>query len=171
MNYFKGLFILPLIYISTCSATVKGSSSDDFKKIITCVSDGNTSCLNDIPDKIHDLNFVESIMLRDAFAHSLLISPSLTLDTLNRIDRDVAKTGDSFIRDNYGADIVCSYMIDSNKYDRESFFKYYSIVKSNLKKTGSKGKSCLDLMNASVEEINYEERMDKMKWGDKKYPF
>lgn len=33
MNYFKGLFIIPLIYISACSAIVDSSGPDDLKKL------------------------------------------------------------------------------------------------------------------------------------------
>jgi len=104
-------------------------------------------------------------------SHSLIISTPETLDALNVIDKNISEKGHSFLRDKFGTDSICSYVIDSNKYDRESFFKYYSKARLNLEKIGGKGKSCLDLMNSSVEEITNEEKQGKMKWGVDKYVF
>lgn len=165
------LFITPLLYIVTCNAQVNKADKGAFKDFINCVTDGDDSCLKETPKYAWRLNFEQSISLRDALAHSLIKSPESTIDTLKIIDKETSQRGHSAIIDNYGTDIVCSYMIDSNKYSKESFFKYYSIAKSKLEKTGDKGKTCLDIMNSSVEETIYEEKMGKMKWGSEKYNF
>lgn len=171
MIYVNKFFFIPLIYIGVCHASTDISSESDFKKLILCVNNGNNVCLEKITHHTKRLNFEQSIILRDTLAHSLIKSPSATIDVLNSIDKETTRTGHSFIRDNYGTDIVCAYMINSNKYDRESFFKYYSIAKNKLEKTGGKGKTCLDMMKSSVEETIYEEKRGKMKWGKEKYPF
>jgi len=171
MRKFYFLFVIPLIYINACTSTVKKANETDFNGFITCVRDGDNACLKVLPDNVRGLNFEQSIMLRDALVNSLIKSPESTIDALNRIDKETAKTGHSFVKDNYGSDIVCAYMIDSNRYDRRSFFKYYFIAKSKIEKTGAKGKSCLEIMNSSVEETLQEEKLGKMKWGNETYPF
>lgn len=139
--------------------------------VINSVSRGDHKALNDVPSLTEKISIEKSNDLRNALSHSLIISTPETLDALNVIDKNISEKGHSFLRDKFGTDSICSYVIDSNKYDRESFFKYYSKARLNLEKIGGKGNSCLDLMNSSVEEITNEEKQGKMKWGVDKYVF
>lgn len=139
--------------------------------VISGVNKGDPKSLKDVPLLIDKISIEKSNDLRNALAHSLIISTPETLDALNLIDKDISEKGHSFLRDKFGTDSICSYVIDSNEYDRESFLKFYSKARLNLEKTGEKGKPCLDLMDSSVEEIIYEEKQGKMKWGVEKYAF
>ncbi|EGD4912291.1 hypothetical protein IBG10_004694 [Salmonella enterica] len=143
----------------------------DADSIIKGVNNGNEQALHNVPMLIEKIDVGKSNDLKNAITHSLIISTSQTLDLLNIIDEDISKNGHSSLRDKFGTDSICAYVIDSNKYDRESFFKYYSTAKLKLEKAGIKGKPCLDLMTSSVEETIYEEKQGKMKWGIEKYVF
>ena len=156
-----------------CSLTssTMAANACDIDIVINNVSRGDYQALDDVPLLTEKISIEKSNSLRDALTHSLIISPSETLDALKEIDNTIAQKGHDFVRDKFGTEAICSYVIDSNKYDRESFFKYYERASSNLKKIGTGAKSCLRLMDASVEEVVYEEKMGKMKWGNAKYAF
>lgn len=139
--------------------------------LINSISRGDHNALNDLPSLTEKISIEKSNDLRNALSRSLIISTSETLDILNAIDKYTSEKGHSFLRDKFGTDSICSYIIDSNKYDRESFFKYYLLAKEKLEKTSNKGKYCIDLMNSSIEEIIFEEKQGKMKWGVEKYVF
>jgi hypothetical protein len=158
-----------LLFSFSCNAMATNSLNVD--SVINSISRGDHKALNDVPLLTEKISIEKSNDLRKALSHSLIISTPETLDALNIIDKNISEKGHSFLRDKFGTDSICSYVIDSNKYDRESFFKYYSKAKVNLEQTGDKGKSCLDLMNSSIEEIIYEEKQGKIKWGVDKYVF
>lgn len=158
-----------LLFSFPCNAMTTNYLNVD--NVINSISRGDHKALNEVPLLTEKISIERSNALRNALSHSLIISTAETLDALNIIDKNIAEKGHSFLRDKFGTDSICSYVIDSNKYDRESFFKYYSKAKVNLEQNGDKGKSCLDLMNSSIAEIIYEEKQGKMKWGVEKYGF
>lgn len=159
--------IVALLFSFSCNAM----TANHLDNLINSISKGEHNALYDAPSLTEKISIEKSNDLRNALSRSLIISTSETLDVLNVIDEDISEKGHSFLRDKFGTNSICSYIIDSNKYDRESFFKYYSQAKEKLEKTGGKGKYCLDLMNSSIEEIIYEEKQGKMKWGVEKYVF
>lgn len=143
----------------------------DIDIVINNVSRGDYQALGDVPLLTEKISIEKSNSLRDALTHSLIISPSETLNALKVVDNTIAQKGHNFLRDKFGTEAICSYVIDSNKYDRKSFFKYYERARLNLKKIGKGARPCLQLMDDSVGEVIYEEKAGKMKWGDEKYIF
>ncbi|KAB8306709.1 hypothetical protein EH228_17240 [Erwinia endophytica] len=144
-------------------------NDDDFNTFLIGVRDGDRKWLRTVPRVSEYIPSNKSNELRDALSLSIIKSPSETINVLNEIDKVISDKGHSMPRDKFGSDSVCLTMIDINRYDRESFFKYYHLAESSLKRTGVKGKHCLDIMNSYVEEIKYEEKERKMKWGSEKY--
>ncbi len=158
-----------LVFSCACNAMATNYLNVD--SIINSVDKGDHNALNDVPLLTGNISTEKSNALRNALTHSLIISTPETLDALNSVDKLIVLNGHSPVRDKFGTDSVCSYVIDSNKYDKESFMTYYSIARLHLEKTGDKGKSCLDLMSSSIEETIYQDKQGKMKWGVEKYGF
>lgn len=174
---YPNIVILMLLFSGICDAMTSVKKIDntpvksDFDTFIKGVNNGDENWLNSVPAASDKIKIEQSNDLRNALIHSLIISPSKTLDALNEIDKIIAIKGHSFIIDKFGTDSVCSYIINSNEYDKYSFFEYYKIAKLKLEKTKDKGKSCLELMKSSVGETIHEENNGAITWGKKKYSF
>ncbi len=175
MKYVTGLLFFSLFFAGfsygKTSESINTTEKRELNSVIDCVASGEHTCIDTSLNTAESLTLKDSIRLRKALAHSLITHTNNTLVFFAEVDKRIAERGHSAIRDNAGTDSVCAYMVDSSKYDRVSFFKYYFIAKTKLEKTGAKGKACLELMDASVEEIIYEEKAGKMIWGNSQYPF
>lgn len=144
---------------------------NNFHLIVDGINNGEKKWLYTVPAIADVIEPEQSNLIMNALIHSLIISPSDTLDVLKKMDEETLKKGHSLIRDKFGTGTICTYMVNTDEYDRQSFFSYYSQAQIKLEPLGEKGKECLELMNASVEETIYDEAHGKLIWGNKEYPF
>ncbi len=181
ISIFSFLFLFSSIAHGMCHESLKYahrgqierllSNPQNFNELLEGVRNGDKDSLKVVPNIVEYVRAEQSNSLRDVLIHSLLYLSDETLTTLQAIDKEIIKNGHSLVRDKFGTDSVCAYMINTEKYDRESFFKYYSKAKENIIKSGARGERCLELMNSSVDETLYEEKNGRLKWGEEKYAF
>ncbi|WP_213992565.1 hypothetical protein [Sodalis sp. dw_96] len=181
ISIFSFLFLFLSIAHAMCPESLKYAHRDqierllsnrqNFLELIEGVHEADKEWLMVVPNIVGYVSAEQSNSLRDALIHSLLFSTNESLTALHAIDKEIIKYGHSSVRDKLGTDSVCAYMINTEKYDRKSFFGYYLKAKENLIKSGVRGKNCLELMDSSVEETLYEEKIGCLTWGKEKYAF
>ncbi|XBS70103.1 hypothetical protein ABK905_02040 [Acerihabitans sp. KWT182] len=147
------------------------SNSDVFDEFIEAIRNGDKNELIIVPHIVEVIKVEQINRLRDALIHSLLISTTDTLNVLKGIDNKINEEGYSSFKDNFGTNSVCAYLINTDQYDRNSFFEYYAKVKLKLLQSGRQGNDCLDLMNSPIAETLYEEKNGRLKWGTETYLF
>lgn len=154
------MLLLPVLALFACSG-------DDGQQLIANIEAGNPQTLRQLPETVkrinHSLNDEHSAQLVQAIGFALVKNPGAVLQSTDVMDKD----GDTLVQ-RFGTGAVCALPVDMD-YTRDSTFHYYKLASDSLINAGLPAKECLDIMQASMDEVKAADMQGKMKWGHKIY--
>ncbi len=155
---------LPALLLAMMMLTACANGDDG--RLIKDIEAGNIQTLEKLPETIKQispsLKDAQSAQLAEALGFALIKNPSVTLQATDAMD----KSEDTLVQ-RFGTGAVCALPLIMD-YTRRSTLRYYQLATNALIKTGMAAQACLDIMQASMDEIKAEDAEGKIKWGNKR---